>query len=137
MDERPDHALVLDLTRVLREFSDRQRDMLDVIQQLRLARTPGATSERPTVLPETAGEGWRTPVLAPAPPVPAPAPAAQTLQSPVPPGPRPAGPDPAVPLSVPVEVVPQTLPPERDYDYFDELDDRLARLRRDQEGGTG
>jgi hypothetical protein len=137
MDERPDHALVLDLTKVLREFSDRQRDMLAVIRHLRLARTSEATAERPTVLPAIATEGWRTPVLATAPPALATAPPAPTPQAPAPPDPPPEAHDPTSRVPVPPDVAPETPRPQRDYDYFDELDDRLAHLRREQEDDSG
>ncbi len=135
MDERPDHALVLDLTEVLREFSDRQRDVAAVLRHLRLARTSDAMAQRPTVLPAIATEGARSPLLAFAPP--ALAPPASTPQPPRPPDPPPEAHDPGSQVPVPVELAPETPRPQRDYDYFDELDERLAHLRRDQRSDSG
>jgi hypothetical protein len=115
MDERPHHTLVLDLTTVLRELSERQRDLLAVIRHVRLARTAGTTAPRPTVVPAPAIEGRRTPVLASAPPA-----LASGPRVPAPPAPAPPG-------------APHARRPRREYDYFDELDDRLARLAPKQE----
>jgi hypothetical protein len=109
MSDHPDHSLVLDLTRVLRELSDRQREMLAVVRRLRLE-----LSDRPS------------------PAHPGPGPAATTE-------PRPPALVAQVPVPVPQVCGPQVSGPQasddltprttRDYDYFDDLDARLARLR--------
>jgi len=124
--ERPDHALLLDLNEVLRRFGDRQREMLAVVRQLH-AQWPAAAGA----------------LRQPASPPDAPTPAAPTPAASIPasPGPLPSAITTAVPdVTVPVAPAPLVEDPEsltlrtkRDYDYFEELDVRLARLRQDED----
>jgi hypothetical protein len=138
-DERPDHALLLNLSEVLRRFGDRQREMLAVVRQLHMEwqATPGAP-RHPTFSPAT--PIGSSPVAAPpvaAPPIPAPPiPAAPALLPPAPITAAAAGTTPSVPPPVVEEPAGLTLRTTRDYDYFEELDARLARLRRDEDPGT-
>ena len=124
MSDRPDRSLVLDLAHVLRELSDRQREMLAVVRRLRVELSdPPSTAalERPADTPPV--EPRRT-LPVPQTPV-AQAPVAQT---PVPPAPVPPAPVPQAPVA---QTPDRPLRMTRDYDYFEDLDTRLARIRDD------
>jgi hypothetical protein len=134
MSDRPDRSLVLDLAHVLRELSDRQREMLAVVRRLRVELSdPPSTAalERPADTPPV--EPRRT-LPVPQTPV-AQAPVAQTPVPPAPVPPAPVPPAPVPPAPVPQAPVAQTpdrpLRMTRDYDYFEDLDTRLARIRDD------
>jgi hypothetical protein len=102
--QRPDHALLLDLSEILRRFGDRQRELLTVVRHLRL----GETADLPPASSMDRAEPDGEPVLSPA-----------TVMHP--------------PAPVPRETL--TLTTTRDYDYFEELDVRLSRLRQDENSG--
>jgi hypothetical protein len=102
--QRPDHALLLDLSEILRRFADGQRELLALVRHLRL----GETADHPPASSMDRTEPGREPALSPATVAPPPArPPRETL----------------------------TLTTTRDYDYFEELDLRLARLRQDESPG--
>ena len=125
MAERPEHALVLDVVDVLRALGDRQLEFLAVVRKLRADfEARQGTSGLPTTT--------RTP----------PVPLSAALTATVPPTnpvvetvPVTAPPTPLAPQTAPVAEAPSlpthpTLSTKRDYDYFDELDARLAQLRQ-------
>jgi hypothetical protein len=120
MSDHPDHSLVLDLTRVLRELSDRQGEMLAVVRRLRLE-----LSDRPSP-PARPGPGAaattepRPPALVAQVPVPVPSAPGPQVSRPRVSGPQVSG------RQASDDLTPR---PTRDYDYFDDLDARLARLR--------
>jgi hypothetical protein len=126
MAERPEHALVLDVVDVLRALGDRQLEFLAVVRKLR------ADFEARQVT-----SGLPTTTLAP--PGPLSAALIATVPSTQPVGeavPATAPPPPQSPQTAPVAEAPSpprqpTLTTKRDYDYFDELDARLAQLGRD------
>jgi hypothetical protein len=148
MTERPDHALVLDVSRVLRELSERQREMLDVIRRLRVDLSATSTSAELPVAPGPNRIGLMpgtdsAPMVIPRDSV------VSVLSAPVlipleAPDPLPIRPTTAAvtpttavePSEAPVTEQSKadvTLSTTRDYDYFDELDRRLARVREDSE----
>jgi hypothetical protein len=161
MAERPEHALVVDFTNVLRAFTDRQLELLTVVRELRLDL--GAPSGAPVHASAVATAP--SPILTLAPPLREAPPAPVVLAPPIPivaapptvvePPPTPVvealtvvetapvvarepfmGASPEAPASPEVEEVPEiptilTLRTKRDYNYFDALDLRLAQLRKE------
>ena len=120
--ERPDHALLLDLTRVLREFSDRQSEMAQVVRQLRTEISSALPSAERAGLGPTAEVG----------PLSVPPAAVESGRVP----PAVTGSGDAVQATMEPAVTEPATPTQRDYDYFAELDARLAGMTKVSNAGT-
>jgi hypothetical protein len=115
VEEQPQAVFYLDLMKVLRAFGDRQREMLSVVRRLRLDENPPPVTPRPTVIvPPPAVEANPVAVLPPSESVSAP-------------DDQPAG---------PLDIADLVLRTRRRYDYFEDLEVQLSRLKKDPDPDT-
>jgi hypothetical protein len=131
MTESADQALIVDLTRVLREFGDRQLEMVTVVRRLREELTAAPRLVRRAGAPIT----FDVPAIPVAVPQHTePLPEAFVLDNVVP---EAVVPDLVLNTVVPDEAVSEVVVPDsptitprtkRDYDYFEELDRDLASV---------
>jgi hypothetical protein len=115
VEERPQAVFYLDLMKVLRAFGDRQREMLAVVRRLRLeGNPPPVTPTPPVVMSPPAVEVRPAPVVT----------SSESVNTPD---------EQAV---APLDIADLVLRTRRRYDYFDDLEDRLSRLKKDPDPDT-
>jgi hypothetical protein len=115
VEGQPQAVFYLDLMKVLGAFGDRQREMLAVVRRLRLDGNPPPVIPPPTVvMAPPAVEARPAPVLT----------SSESVSTPDEQAAR------------PLDIADLVLRTRRRYDYFEDLEVRLSRLKKDPDPDT-